>query len=182
MKRRIFVLVIMSLILAACNRPGADNTEPERATSPVSLPLPNARVVEPSLAQKPAFDFERQLNECIIAMCKPLAMEKMKVADYEPDLLASAGISRDDTLASARDKLNLFYPGMVSMSIKPTTNARLKVLQVQLSPGTLENLPEYDVFIRTTGMSNSAKVQDWGARIRCAPVTETTPWQTMSCE
>lgn len=143
----------------------------------------NAATSEPAPEQtaQPDYDFERQLQSCERAVCNLLDPEQMKVTDYEPALIATIGLSTDDTLQSARDKIKASYSGMVSSGLGNTTNPDLGLLHAQLSPGTDASLDEYEVFVRTEGLSNDAKVKDWGARVRCAPVTDATAWQTTPC-
>ncbi|MEP0191197.1 MAG: hypothetical protein ABJP70_11285 [Erythrobacter sp.] len=164
MKNTVGAALVASLALAGCS------SESEPSSEPVS-----------DQAVQADYDFERQLQSCEGAVCNLLDPEQMKVTDYDPALIAGMELSTDDTLESARAKLNEFYQGMVSSGLGNTTNPDLGLLHAQLSPGNNASLDEYDVFIRTEGQSNSAKVHDWGARVRCAPVAETTPWQTTPC-
>ena len=129
----------------------------------------------------PLYDFERVLRTCEGAVCSLNPPEKMQMSQYDANLILTIGLSQKDTLTIARDKINEFYAGMVSSSLGSTTDPKLKVLSAQLSPANKKALDEYDIVIRTKGMSNGAQVHDWGARVRCAPVMANTPWQTTSC-
>lgn len=168
---RIVLLLCAPIGLVACqaDNPSAKNHDPA-SRSEVSAP-----------AILPAYDFERNLQVCVGTICKLGTAEKMKMSDYSADLINGMRLSQSDTLSDARNKLAQFYGGMVSSSLGGTTDPKLKLLSAQLSPGTEKNLPEYDVVIRTKGISNGARVHDWGARIRCAPITANTPWQSTPC-
>ncbi len=176
MKRLFCITLISTIILAGCRND--INSEPTKTAT--NSPSQATRSQNP--LPKPAYDFERQLKSCVLAVCELLPTEKMKTSDYNPALIENMGLSQQDTLADARKKLNSFYTGMVSTGLGGTTNPELNVIHAQLSPGNNKNLDEYDIFIRTEGASNGAKVHDWGARIRCAPVTAASPWQTSQCD
>lgn len=167
MKNNFVAALVMGAILAGCS------SEEEATTK--SAPDQTEQTAQPD------YDFERQLQSCEGNSCDLLDPEQMKVSDYDPALISGMGLSTDDTLESARGKLKEFYPGSVSSGIGNTTNPDVGLLHAQLSPGNDASLDEYEVFVRTEGLSNSAKVLDWGARVRCAPVSESTAWQTTPC-
>jgi len=173
-----FIVFGAASFLAACNVETSSNVPLESTAKPIETAEKSKTII----ASKPDYDFERQLKNCVLAVCKLDITEKMKVSDYSPELISDMDLSQADTLATARQKINSYYSGMVSSGLGGTTDPSLKVLKAQLSPATNKSLPEYDIFIRTKGMDNGAQVHDWGARIRCGPVMANSQWQTKLCD
>ncbi len=177
-----YVLACLSLI--ACQSDiSADKTYEGRAeTNPSELvPSQSSRQDIQSDGQA-TYDFERQLQSCRGTICRMLPPEKMQMTQYSKELMSFVNLTQTDNLAEARQKVKGAYSGMASMGIDITTTPGVKLLSVQLSPGLNVDLPEYDIAILTNGSSNGAQIRDWGARIRCAPVVETTSWQTEPCD
>ena len=177
-----FVLpVLVGIGATGCKNDVVANENVERiepkavAQAKPLVPAPTAK------KPKPEYDFMRQLRLCDGANCSLLDEQKMMMSDYNADLIASLNLSTSDTFATARQKIKLFYTGMVSSGMGTTTEPSLQLLTAQLSPGRQKLLPEYDIVVRTEGAGNGASVRDWGARIRCAPVKPDTQWQTSPC-
>ena len=171
------ICVTTVMTLAACQ---AETSKPAIEKPVINAAAPSNE--RQKIAPKPSYDFERQLQLCVGAVCKLGDIKKMSMSDYNPALIAEMGLTQMDTLESARQKIAIFYSGMISSGLGETTEPKLKKLEAQLSSGNQGNLPEYDIIIRTEGMSNGARVRDWGARIRCAPVAASTPWQKSPCK
>lgn len=169
------ILVAATVSLISCQAETSQSTNQPVAKAPAQQSVPQVQTM------KPAYDFERQLQNCVGTICKLGDIKKMSMSDYNPALIAEMGLTQMDTLASARKKITGFYSGMISSGLGETTDPKLKKLEAQLSEGNQGDLPEYDIIIRTEGMSNGAQVRDWGARIRCAPVAASSPWQTTPC-
>ncbi len=132
--------------------------------------------------QQPAdLHFERQLQACEQTICKMLPPQPKRMSDYSEALIEGLGLTTDDTLADARRKVQGFYPGMKSVGLGNAAISGTGLLVAQLSPGLNGNLDEYDIVIVTDGSHNGAVVRSWGARIKCAPVSADTPWQTDAC-
>lgn len=167
--------------LAACSQQ-SETAAPQPQATPQSVKADRNVTAAPTASPKPDYDFERQLRLCAGAICELLLPEKMKVTDFNSDIISDLRLSKDDTLAAVREKFSLFYSGMISSGLTDTTDANLKVFHAQLIPANRPELNEYEVFVRFDGMSNTSKLHDWGARIRCAPVTDSTPWHVTACE
>ncbi|RKQ69131.1 hypothetical protein DES40_1915 [Litorimonas taeanensis] len=179
---KLAISTLASIGLIACQADDLDATGPDTAHSETpSHPETPSQIGASAPSTLPSYDFERTLQICVGTICKLGATESMKMSDYSANLISTMGLGQSDTLSDARSKLSEFYGGIVSSSLGGTSDPELKLLSAQLSPGTDKNLPEYDVVIRTKGMSNGARVHDWGARIRCAPVMASTPWQKTPC-
>lgn len=161
-----FILGVIGVVISGCG------------------PTTSGKVVEPGSVklERPAHDFERTLSACIDFDCQQLPTEKRMMSDYSPSLIQDIGLSQTDTLAEAREKIEAFKKTRIySSAIGSTTDPKFGFLGAHMSPGPDTHLHEYDIVVRTKGRSNGAQVRDWGARIRCAPVTVSTPWQKTPC-
>lgn len=177
-----YALACLSLIACQSDISADETYEGQAETNPSALvPSQSSRQDIQSNGQA-TYDFERQLQSCRGTICKMLPPEKMQMNQYSQKLMSFVNLSQADNLAEARQKVKGAYSGIVSMGLDTTPTPGVKLLSVQLSPGLNADLPEYDIVIRTNGSFNGAQIQDWGARIRCAPVVETTSWQTEPCD
>ena len=177
-----FALVTTVASLAACQEKSPTQNPKVKNTGESVPPTSPQLQKTPISVLKPAYDFERQLQICVGAVCRLDDPKQLSMSDYNPVLIAELDLSQTDTLASARGKISAFYAGIVSSGMNVTTDPKLGLLSAQLKPGNQSNLHEYDIVVRTEGMDNGAHVHDWGARIRCAPVTKSSLWQTAHCK
>ena len=164
--RHLFIFFPLLAFLSAC---GQEAPKPEVVKK--SIPI-----------ERPNYDFERTLSVCVAFNCKQGSTLQHSMSEYSANLIKDIGLHNSDTLASAREKITSFNNTRIfSTTIGETTDTALSMLAAHLSPGPDTHLAEYDIIVRTYGGDNAAKVKDWGARIRCAPVVSSTVWQTEPC-
>lgn len=164
--KHLFAMGVICFLFAACGPEVSDKT----------VQFETVKEMHPN------YDFERRLSSCINFHCQQLPTEKRLMSEYSPDLISEVGISQADTLTDAKEKIEAFKKTRIySSTIGNTTDPELGLLAAQISPGPDKEFAEYDIVVRAFGQHNGAKVKDWGARIRCAPVTQTTPWQKTPC-
>lgn len=161
-----FILSFICMVITSCTP-----SDTEQAVKPENVKI-----------ERPNYDFERALSTCIDFNCQQLPTEKQVMSNYNSDLMLAIGLSQTDTLAEAREKIKAFKKTRIySSTIGSTTDPELGFLAAQMSPGPDKEFAEYDIVVRTFGRHNEAKIKDWGARIRCAPVKPTTIWQREPC-
>lgn len=127
---------------------------------------------------EPDFLFERQWYECVDGDCERSSNKRKFTADeFSRDLIdwvdLSGPIGSNDFVKKLMDSYDGDQRGEYgSASVFPVSYGIL-----HLHPdGT--SLNEYEIYHI---QRNENEVLDWGARVRCAPVTATTPWQTTPC-
>ncbi len=133
--------------------------------------------VRPAQKIKHDYDFLRTLKiNCDDFPCAEGSQVKMKMSDYNSDLLDFMGLSIGDDMETVRNKFdkNRYRSAFESLS---SVHDKTYILK-QLADFNNPNKNHYDIFVR---FDDSEKAIEWGARVRCAPVTETTPWQTTPC-
>jgi len=141
-----------------------------------------AAMSEPS--DESEYDFKQSYSKyCVDKTCEGIANSFFqKYSDYSSDLLTEFGVSTDWERFQVKQRLGLVYSGVVAMNNfgnreHPTDHIYTGIL----SPNGNPDLHEYKFYIRMQGDSGFDKIKDWGARVRCAPVNPSTPFQTTPC-
>lgn len=127
---------------------------------------------------EPDYLFERQWFECGTGDCKRTTQKvKFRADDFSQSLIDWVDLSGPISPYDFGKKLMDSYDGEIRGEHGSARKYPASYNIAHMHPEGNTTLNEYEVYY----LARNQEVYEWGARVRCAPVTETTPWQTTPC-
>jgi len=173
MRRRLSIVIGVTalLSLSACG-------ESETATEDAK-PASRQSVAQKPDLPKPDYLLERHGYDCMQAECTfRKTPKKYRVEEFGKSIPDWIDLAQGMSTKGLRGAIQKDFKGRKSAGMGNTTTRNIMYDFIHLRPHLNIKTPEYEIYF-TYGMDG--KLIDWGGRVRCMPVTATTPWQITPC-